>query len=137
MELLVSAHRRGEHPVTDARWGSLVRSLSRRGRHSRRLESAGAQAGQDHPGCGCGAHHHHRAAGGAGERRPRWRGEDANRYLGDVIEVCEAHRWSWAYHAWREWEGWDAERGNLDRSDTARKPNTPRMGLLKSFFARN
>ncbi len=68
---------------------------------------------------------------------PRWRGEDANRYLRDVIEVCEEHGWSWAYHAWREWEGWDAERGNFDRSDTARKPDTPRLELLKSFYARN
>ena len=68
---------------------------------------------------------------------PRWRGEDANRYLRDVIEVCEEHGWSWAYHAWREWEGWDAECDNFDRTDTARKPDTPRLELLKSFFARN
>jgi hypothetical protein len=54
-----------------------------------------------------------------------------------VIEVCEQHGWSWAYHAWREWEGWDAERNNFDRSDTARKAGTPRIELLNSFFARN
>jgi hypothetical protein len=66
---------------------------------------------------------------------PRWRGDDANRYLRDVIEVCESHGWSWAYHAWREWEGWDAERSNVDRSDTARRETTPRLELLKSFFA--
>ena len=68
---------------------------------------------------------------------PRWRGEDANRYLRDVIEVCEAHGWSWAYHSYREWEGWDAERSNTDRNDRGRKPTTPRLELLKSFFARN
>ena len=68
---------------------------------------------------------------------PRWRGEDANRYLRDVIEVCEANHWSWAYHAWREWEGWDAERNNTDRADQARQATTPRLELLKSFFARN
>ena len=32
----------------------------------------------------------------------------ANRHLRDVIEVCEANHWSWAYHVWREWEGRDA-----------------------------
>jgi aryl-phospho-beta-D-glucosidase BglC (GH1 family) len=68
---------------------------------------------------------------------PRWRGEDANRYLRDVIEVCEQHGWSWAYHAWREWEGWDAERDNSQRTNTKRQPSTPRLELLKSFFAKN
>jgi aryl-phospho-beta-D-glucosidase BglC (GH1 family) len=68
---------------------------------------------------------------------PRWRGEDANAYLRDVIEVCEAHGWSWAYHAYREWEGWDAERSNTDRDDRERKATTPRLELLKGFFARN
>jgi endoglucanase len=68
---------------------------------------------------------------------PRWRGDDANRYLRDVIEVCEAHGWSWAYHAYREWEGWDAERSNTEREDRERKASTPRLELLKSFFARN
>jgi len=68
---------------------------------------------------------------------PRWRGADANAYLRDVIEVCEAHGWSWAYHAYREWEGWDAERSNTDRDDRERKATTPRLELLKSFFARN
>ena len=68
---------------------------------------------------------------------PRWRGEDANRYLRDVIEVCEAHGWSWAYHAYREWEGWDAERSNTDRNDRVRKATTPRLELLKSYFAHN
>ncbi len=68
---------------------------------------------------------------------PRWRGEDANRYLRDVIEVCEANHWSWAYHAWREWEGWDAERSNTEKADQKRQSTTPRLELLKSFFARS
>jgi aryl-phospho-beta-D-glucosidase BglC (GH1 family) len=68
---------------------------------------------------------------------PRWTGEAGNQYLRDVIEICEQHGWSWAYHAWREWEGWDAERSNTDKSDTARKAGTPRLELLKSFYARN
>src|ERR1035438_1783085 len=66
---------------------------------------------------------------------PRWRGEDANRYLRDVIEVCEAHGWSWAYHSYREWEGWDAERSNTNKDDRERKATTPRLELLKGYFA--
>jgi len=68
---------------------------------------------------------------------PRWTGEAGNQYLRDVIEICERHGWSWAYHAWREWEGWDAERSNTDKSDTARKSGTPRLELLKGFYQRN
>ena len=68
---------------------------------------------------------------------PRWTGEAGNRYIRDVIEICEQHGWSWAYHAWREWEGWDAERSNTEKSDTARKAVTPRLELLKSFYRRN
>jgi aryl-phospho-beta-D-glucosidase BglC (GH1 family) len=68
---------------------------------------------------------------------PRWCGEGANRYLRDVIEVAESHGWSWAYHAWREWEGWDAERDNFKREDRERKATTPRLELLKQFFGRN
>jgi len=68
---------------------------------------------------------------------PRWRGDDANAYLRDVIDVCESRGWSWAYHAYREWEGWDAERSNTDREDRERRSTTPRLELLKSYFSRN
>jgi aryl-phospho-beta-D-glucosidase BglC (GH1 family) len=68
---------------------------------------------------------------------PRWTGEGGNQYIRDVIEICEKHGWSWAYHAWREWEGWDAERSNTDRRDITRKPDTPRIELLKSFYRLN
>lgn len=44
----------------------------------------------------------------------RWApGESAARYLNDAIEIFEAEGWSWAYHSFREYEGWDAE---LDQS---------------------
>ena len=40
----------------------------------------------------------------------RWApGDSAARYLSDAIEIFEAEGWSWAYHAFREYEGWDAE----------------------------
>ena len=40
----------------------------------------------------------------------RWApGESAARYLNDAIEIFEAEGWSWVYHSFREYEGWDAE----------------------------
>ncbi len=68
---------------------------------------------------------------------PRWVGEDGNRYVRDVIEVCEKHGWSWAYHSYREADCWDAEKSNTDRKDRKRKESTPRLDILKSFFRRN
>ena len=68
---------------------------------------------------------------------PRWRGADANRYIRDVIEICEEHGWSWAYHSFREADVWDAEMSNEDKTDRQRRPTTPRLELLKSFFQRN
>ena len=40
----------------------------------------------------------------------RWApGDSAVRYLEDAIELFEAAGWNWAYHSFREYEGWDAE----------------------------
>ena len=40
----------------------------------------------------------------------RWAPDgSAARYLGDAIELFETEGWGWAYHAFREYEGWDAE----------------------------
>ncbi len=66
----------------------------------------------------------------------RWLGEDGNRWLGDAIGIFERCKWSWAYHAWREWQGWDAEM-SVDPADSARYASTPRLRLLKAAFARN
>ena len=30
-------------------------------------------------------------------------------WVNDKITILEAENWSWVYHAWREYEGWDAE----------------------------
>lgn len=67
---------------------------------------------------------------------PRWTGEDGNRYVRDVIETCEKLGWSWAYHAWREADVWDAERDNFDRNSHDRRPHTPRLDLLRRFWTR-
>lgn len=68
----------------------------------------------------------------------RWAPDDgAFRYLRDVIEICEEQGWDWAYHAFREWQGWSVEHGG-DRRDTARSPTpTSREKLLREWFAKN
>jgi aryl-phospho-beta-D-glucosidase BglC (GH1 family) len=40
----------------------------------------------------------------------RWApGDSAKQYVSDVIDLLEAEGWNWSYHAFREYEGWDAE----------------------------
>jgi hypothetical protein len=68
----------------------------------------------------------------------RWAPEgSAARYLKDLIEIFEAHRWDWSYHAFREWSGWSVEHGS-DRNDQkpAAEP-TDRERLLREWFAKN
>lgn len=68
----------------------------------------------------------------------RWApGESAFNYLRDVIEILEEHGWDWAYHAFREWDGWSVEHGG-DPKDRARaKTPTSRQQLLMSWFSKN
>lgn len=68
----------------------------------------------------------------------RWAPDgSACRYLGDLIDIFEAHGWDWSYHAFREWSGWSVEHGS-DRQETkpATSP-TDRQRLLRDWFARN
>ena len=68
----------------------------------------------------------------------RWApGSSAHDYIRDVIAICEKHGWDWAYHAFREWDGWSVEHGP-DRDD--RRPTeepTDRELLLRSWFEKN
>jgi hypothetical protein len=68
----------------------------------------------------------------------RWApGTSAADWLRDVIEVMEEYRWDWAYHAYREWNGWSFEHGS-DRHDNRPSPTiTDRGAVLKSYFDRN
>ncbi len=65
----------------------------------------------------------------------RWAPDNsAERYLRDCIELFEQYGWDWAYHAFREWDGWSVEHGP-DRND--RKPAaqpTGRQLLLQEWF---
>jgi len=68
----------------------------------------------------------------------RWAPDNSSyRYLKDVIEVMEEEGWDWAYHAFREWDGWSVEHGPVksDRSRTAEP--TDRQLLLRSWFEKN
>ena len=61
----------------------------------------------------------------------------ACRWLGDVIDIFEAHGWDWSYHAFREWDGWSVEHGP-DRNDrTPAAAPTDRQILLRKWYARN
>lgn len=68
----------------------------------------------------------------------RWApGDSAYNYLRDCISLFEEQGWDWAYHAFREWEGWSVEHGS-DRNDRSRSPRpTSREQLLRSWFAKN
>ena len=68
----------------------------------------------------------------------RWAPENSSyRYLRDCIEVFEEEGWDWAYHAFREWDGWSVEHGS-DKGDRRRVTEpTDRELLLRSWFEKN
>lgn len=68
----------------------------------------------------------------------RWApGSSAENYLRDCIELFEEQGWDWAYHAFREWDGWSVEHGS-DRNDRRRASEpTGREKLLRSWYGRN
>jgi hypothetical protein len=68
----------------------------------------------------------------------RWAPEgSAHRWLSDVIDLMEENGWDWAYHAFREWQGWSVEHGS-DKADTKPSPTpTDRERLLRGWFSEN
>ncbi|QYR23757.1 glycoside hydrolase family 5 protein [Paenibacillus sp. sptzw28] len=63
-------------------------------------------------------------------------------YTRDLIEIFEEYGWSWTYHAYREWHGWDPEYNEVMTSDANRESAkatepTDRELILKSYFDRN
>jgi hypothetical protein len=68
----------------------------------------------------------------------RWApGDSACRYLGDLIEIFEAHGWDWSYHAFREWDGWSVEHGSDPQDHRPAKEPTARQELLLRWFGKN
>ena len=68
----------------------------------------------------------------------RWApGESAYNYLRDCIELFEEYGWDWAYHAYREWDGWSVEHGPDPGDHTPTAAPTRRKQLLSDWFAKN
>jgi aryl-phospho-beta-D-glucosidase BglC (GH1 family) len=68
----------------------------------------------------------------------RWApGESARDWLRDVIDIMEEYGWDWAYHAFREWDGWSVEHGSEPKDKTRAKAPNSRETLLRSWFAKN
>jgi len=65
----------------------------------------------------------------------RW-APGAEQWLGDAISIFEKYGWDWSYHAFREYEGWDAEIGP-DPADKRRIKTTPRRAVLLDAMKRN
>lgn len=60
----------------------------------------------------------------------------ATRYVRDCIELFERWGWSWAYHEFRGWPGWDAEIQSEDVASVERSPAAPTAAVLAKFLAR-
>ena len=71
----------------------------------------------------------------------RWApGDSVANYLTDVIDLIETEGWNWSYHAYREYEGWDAEiePAPLTVPVSARSANAKTIKLLVSKgFSKN
>jgi endoglucanase len=60
----------------------------------------------------------------------------AFQWVRDSLELFTRYGWSWTYHEFRGWPGWDAEIDSADPAATARSPQAPVMRLLRSAMAR-
>jgi endoglucanase len=73
----------------------------------------------------------------------------STRWIEDVIVQMKQWGWSWSYHAWREWQGWDAEfpsswyevnatftnaKPSKLPPSSARSSTTPTMMVLKKYL---
>lgn len=67
---------------------------------------------------------------------------DTASYLRDVINLLETRGWSWCYHAFREWNGWDLEMDNSFWQSGMPLPapvnyTTDRGAVIKAAFRKN
>ena len=68
----------------------------------------------------------------------RWApGDSAHNYLRDCIEIFEEQGWDWAYHAFREWDGWSVEHGPDRNVRSLSSAPTKREQLLRAWFQKN
>ena len=52
------------------------------------------------------------------------------RYISDCLAIFRKFGWSWTYHEFRGWPGWDAEIDSEDRTVTKRSIDAPLMKML-------
>lgn len=68
----------------------------------------------------------------------RWAPDgSAARYIADCISLFEGWGWSWAYHAFREWDGWSPEHGPNRFDHEPMSAPTDREILLRAAFQKN
>lgn len=68
----------------------------------------------------------------------RWApGDSGVKYLQDVTSLFEELGWDWAYHAYREWDGWSVEHGPDPNNHQPTDKPTARKELLLEMFAKN
>jgi hypothetical protein len=66
----------------------------------------------------------------------RWApGNSRERYLQDLLEIFDSLGWSWTYHEWRGWPGWDPEIASSDPEVLVRTQDSPIMSLLRRHLA--
>lgn len=66
----------------------------------------------------------------------RWApGDSAANYVRDCLSLFAEFGWSWAYHEFRGWPGWDAETTGHGLQPVPRRADAPVMRLLRESFA--
>jgi len=74
----------------------------------------------------------------------RWApGQSTAEWTRDTLELFEAERWSWTFHAFRGWHGWDPELGPTDPKQASpaeaarlRRGDTAVMTLLRQYLGK-
>lgn len=68
----------------------------------------------------------------------RWSPEkSAQRYISDSLAYFEAQGWSWTYHEFRGWHGWDAEMDSEVKTATSRSDSSSILQLLRNEMKKN
>jgi endoglucanase len=66
----------------------------------------------------------------------RWApGRSAFNYIRDCLSMFQDYGWSYCYHEFRGWPGWDAELTSAERMSGKRSPTAPSMQLLRTDMA--
>lgn len=64
---------------------------------------------------------------------PRWAPDgSAARYVSDSLAHFNANGWSWCYHEFRAWHGWDPEMASSNAGDRIRRADAPVARALRA-----